>query len=442
MPVLPSKTTTPRPNTPAHIQHLCRQSAEARLQANSKDALTLALQAAETLDRLPADKHNPAELVLLRWSVSIEAALVNVENCAEYPDALRFALQALKAADEYAGQTGEQQWRSFVLNVVGDILVRVGQPQEGLQYCLLALPMRIAEGDEMSLCWSLVNTAKVYIALGKYDHALQYTQTAQKYALSEDMHYAATIISTLLAKLYLLRGDYSSEFALALEAIAHAEALVRGAKSFPQLLPETLVCKAAMMRHQEDLNNAVQALDEAEIIAGSGELRAVLVEVYRERARVMSSLHKPKEAENLRERAAALEQRIKGEEIQVSITRILDGTSPLDSHTDLLRRLRTSSAAALGQSKMSSPLPLPPSKFTSRLKTAPILVHEVLTATEWHIANLLADGWTSVEIADALYISKKTAENHHDNIGVKIGSYYAQPRASKRIIIRFLRSFG
>lgn len=440
MPVLPSKNTMPSPNTPAHIQHLCRQSAEARLQANSKDALTLALQAAETLDKLHADKHNPAELMLLRWSVSIEAALVNVENLAEYPDALRFALQALKAADEYAAQTGEQQWRSFVLNVVGDILVRVGQPQEGLQYCLLALPMRIAEGDEMSLCWSLVNTAKAYMALGKYDHALQYTQTAQKYALSEDMHYAATIISTLLAKLYLLRGEYSSEFALASEAIAHAEALARGAKSFQQLLPETLVCKAAMMRHQEDLNNAVQVLEEAEIIAASGELRAVLVEVYRERALVMSSLHKPKEAEILRARAAALEQRIKGEEIQVSITRILDGTSPLDSHTDLLSRLRTSSVAALKQSKTSSPLP--PSKSTSRLKTAPILVHEVLTATEWHIASLFADGWTSAEIADALYISKKTAENHRNTIGVKIGSYYAQARASKRMITRFVRSFG
>lgn len=440
MPVLPSKNTAPRPNTPAHIQHLCRQSAEARLQANSKDALHLALQAAEALDRLPADKHNPAELVLLRWSVSIEAALVNVENLAEYPDALRFALQALRAADEYAAQTVEQQWRSFVLNVVGDILVRVGQPQEGLQYCLLALPMRIAEGDEMSLCWSLVNTAKAYMALGKYDHALEYAQTAQKYALSEDIHYAATIISTLLARLYLLRGEYSSEFVLALEAIAHAEPLARGAKSFPQLLPETLVCKAAMMRHQEDLNNAVQALDEAEIIAGSGELRAVLVEVYRERARVMSALHKPKEAEILRERAAALEQRIKGEETQASITRIVDGTSPLGSHTDLLHRLRTSSAAALRQPQTSPPLA--PSKSTSRLKTVPILVHEVLTATEWHIANLFADGWTSAEIADALYISKKTAENHRDKIGVKIGSYYGQPRASKRIIVRFVRSFG
>lgn len=440
MPVLPSKNNAPRPDTPAHIQHLCQQSAQARLQANSKDALHLALQAAEVLECLPPDKHNPAELALLRWSVSIEAALVNVENLAEYPDALRFAFQALRAADEYATQTGEQQWRSFVLNVVGDILVRVGQPQEGLQYCLLALPMRIAEGDEMSLCWSLVNTAKSYMALGRYDHALEYTQTAQKYALSGDMPYPATVISTLLAKLYLLRGEYSSEFVLALEAIAHAEALARGTKSFPQLLPDILICKAAMMGHQEDLKNAVQALDEAEIIAGSGELRAVLVEVYRERARVMSSLHKPKEAENLRERAAALEERIKGEETQASITRIVEGTSPLGSHTNVLHHLRTSSAAALKQSKTSSPLP--PSKSTSRLKTSPILVHEVLTATEWHIASLLADGWTSVEIADALYISKKTAENHRDNIGIKIGSYYAQPRASKRMITRFVRSFG
>lgn len=451
MPVLPSKNATPRPNTSAHIQHLCRQSAEARLQARSKDALTLALQAAEALENLPTDTHNPAEHALLRWSVSIEAALVHSENLAEYPNALRFALAAWRAAEEYATHTGEQRWRSFVLNVVADIFVRVGMPQEGLQYCLLALPMRITEDDEMSLCWSLVNTAKAYLALGNIDHALQYAHTAQKYALSGDMHYPATVVSILLARLHLLRSKIGLEFTPAWEAIMHAEALARGTKEFPQLLAEALVSKAAIMRHKGDCTNAVQALDEAEIIAGNGELRAVLGEVYRERAMLPSAFHKKKvEVAILTERATALEQRCKGEEVQESVLRIMEGMPSPDAEGDVLNRLRTSTHAAFTQevaffsvqSHKSKSKFKPASKSQSLHKPVPILIHNVLTATEWHIASLVADGWTSMEIAEALYISESTAERHRDNIGTKIGNYYGQPKATKRMIVRFVRSFG
>ncbi len=429
MPVLPSKNAVPPKDSPTHIEHLCRRSAEARVQGKSREALRLALEAASKLKNIPTDTNNPTEHSLLRCATNIESALVNTENFAEYADALRYALEALRAGKDYATQTGDHHWRSFVLNILGDILVRAGKPHEGLHYCVLALPMRLAEGDEVSLCWSLMNCAKAYMALGNTEHAMEYAQAAQKYCLSDAMTYPATATSTLLATLHLLRNEYPS----ALEALAHAEALARGQK-YLHRLPEILAYKAAIMRHRGELADALQALDEAEIIAAEGELRAVLVEVYRERALVLADMHKSADAALVRERAVALEQRCTGSEVQHAITRLLEGKTLANLHENKHHNSRI-----LKQAPISSPSePAPKSLLTA----APVLVHELLTPTEWHIASLLADSWTNAEIAQALYISKRTVEQHRANILAKLKTYYALPRASNRIMTRFVRSFG
>lgn len=46
---------------------------------------------------------------------------------------------------------------------------------------------------------------------------------------------------------------------------------------------------------------------------------------------------------------------------------------------------------------------------------------ENLTKTELNILRMIADGLTSKDIADELFISFKTVENHRSNISGKLG---------------------
>jgi tetratricopeptide (TPR) repeat protein len=208
------KIPTIQPNTPAHIADVCRKSAEARLQARSNDALRLAAEAIQALTRVSDKEQQSPEYSSLRHLVNREAALVQAENTAEYAQALGYAIEALRAtaSDDY-------QWRGFALNVIGDIFVRAGMAEKGLQYCLLALPMRIQAGDEMSLCWSLINCAEAYCALGNTECAFEYAHTARKYTLAGDMTYPETAVSTLLGRLHLLDSEQPSASA---DTFAHA----------------------------------------------------------------------------------------------------------------------------------------------------------------------------------------------------------------------------
>lgn len=68
-------------------------------------------------------------------------------------------------------------------------------------------------------------------------------------------------------------------------------------------------------------------------------------------------------------------------------------------------------------------LPAPPPAAGAVAVLAPVVAPpaEAVTPREAEVLQLLADGWSTVEVAGRLYISQKTVKNHLGSIYAKLG---------------------
>jgi DNA-binding NarL/FixJ family response regulator len=81
-----------------------------------------------------------------------------------------------------------------------------------------------------------------------------------------------------------------------------------------------------------------------------------------------------------------------------------------DPHARTLLDVAAQQARALGMTP-----------FIPRIEKVKIAPDNPLTPREWEVARLVADGKTNREIAAALYLSDRTAQNHVQHILTKLG---------------------
>jgi predicted ATPase/DNA-binding NarL/FixJ family response regulator len=300
--------------------------------------------------------------------------------------ALTHAQEALRLATEIE----HQEWRVSAYWMIGHIYLQMLAPTLALQALETGLSLARELNSALWTTWLRADQAQAYMLkqeLPRAEAALMVIMPREQAPrMTPERH-----VARAWAELTLAQGEPGTALQIAEHLLTSVPGNVSGQPAQP--IPHLLKVKGEALIALQRLDQATEVLEAAKQGALERQDRSVLWTVHRSLGRVYQTLRRAEEA---RREFVAARQLI--EELAATI----EDASLRDQF------LRT----ALGS--LPQETPLPPHEATKRAFGG-------LTAREYEVAALIAQGKTSREIADLLVVSERTAEGHVSNILGKLG---------------------
>lgn len=343
-----------------------------------------------------------------------------------YDEALRLHREALVLARSI----GDTRSIAVTLSNLGSVSYFLGKEDEALRFWEEGRGYLFEIGDVSAAALNLMNTGALLFQIGEYAKAETYHQRAL--ALQRQMNSQRDIPYTLLnlSETATMLGDMT----LAHDSVAEAISLFRELGA-PELLGIAYSGRARIafvdgnpveaaayllesMQSLADGQNQQPVVENADLLAeiciarGMPAAAAELVSAAeRARERMGATAFAPRQATlaRVREEArAALDDE--------AFAAAVEAGEALDAEA-LARRVTRLAREVVGRQQREPALPV---AHTDEPTPAPDTEHH-LTAREVEVLTLLAQGNSTQQIADALYVSPRTAATHINNILGKLG---------------------
>ena len=281
----------------------------------------------------------------------------------------RFAREAVALYEEI----GDKHMVTVAKNQLANVLFSAGDPHLAASICEDALEQAKRIGDPALVAMQPNNLGRIYGHLGDYARAEALIETALETFRAVDDPWATA--SALLFLGRVVRARKQPERALTL--------IQEGLSIYSSLEDWAVVarCLEGIAGVAIDLRQSAAA---ARLIAGSAAIR--------------TTIGHPVDGEDLAEY----------EEIVAHITRDLDNATML--------RIQAEAMAAPPETIVREALALSVPNANQR-ESSPL---ELLTSREFDVLHLLVEGSSNREIADALFISERTVDNHVFHILAKL----------------------
>ncbi|GAC1473345.1 MAG: hypothetical protein PVSMB5_24410 [Ktedonobacteraceae bacterium] len=304
----------------------------------------------------------------------------------EFGPALSHAHEALRIATEIE----HRQWMVSTSYALGHIYVLLFAPAQAMTALEAGLSLARELGSTFWMATLAANLGRVYVL----KHDLPEAFATLQAIMPREQHprnMAERQIALAWGELVLAQGEPGLALQIAEQLLASAPGKVPGQSTQP--IPHLLKLKGEALMALSHLDEAVEALEDARRGAVARNARPVLWTIHRSLGRAYQLLQRKDQARQ--ERAA-------GRQVIEELATTIDDASLREQ---FLR-------AALDSFPMEKPaLPREVARHA----------FGGLTAREREVAQLVAQGKTSREIADLLVVSERTAEVHVSNILGKLG---------------------
>jgi len=338
--------------------------------------------------------HDAAESLRLARQIDALAGQAFAENTlahtllsfGEFGPALSHAHEASRIASEIE----HQQWMVSTSYALGHIYVLLLAPAQAMSALEGGLSLARELGSTFWMATLAASLGRAYIL----NHNLPQAQASLQAIMPREQrprNIAERQIALAWGELALAQGEPDMALHLAERLLASVPGLVPGQPAQP--IPHLLKLKGEALLALSQLDEAVEALEDARRGAVARNARPVLWTIHCALGRVYQLLQREEQADQAR---AAARQLI--EELATTI-----------DDASLREQFERAALASL------------PQETPRLLRDAARQAFGGLTAREREVAALIAQGKTSREIAGLLVVSERTAEGHASNILGKLG---------------------
>jgi predicted ATPase/DNA-binding CsgD family transcriptional regulator len=301
---------------------------------------------------------------------------------------------------------------------LGFLALLRGEPEIATLWFEEALRTGHDAGDLHLVAQASANLAAIALNAGDHERAdvLLHESLRLMQALGNRRHLPSVLV--MLAQMALRRGDHTT----AIPHIEEALAIARATGSMPDVAEASIVLARAS-RLKGDLDRARQALRESMIISQRLHERTSAAQCLDEFAALAIAAGDLDQAARLLgaadgvlahaglPRMAGLPQA--DHELQVTTLRTALGVAVLEAARGAGRAMTLDEAIGEALAYMPSTGATAPG--------TPAMDTGGLSPRELEVLRLIADGATDQQVADALFISRRTATNHAANILAKLG---------------------
>lgn len=341
---------------------------------------------------------------------------------------LHASLDSFTEALRLYSQLGKKSFVALAMNHIGIVKAKLGAYPQGLAWLKKSLKIRTELGDNYGLASSYCNLGEALRNKGDFEQAIHFGALGAN--ISENLgdkerlaqHYNQLAQSYLSNSSYPEAREYSQS---ALELATEIKDLKQQVESL-RLLAKTFEQTGEL---QESINFYKQYIETKQLLQEQqtkNKVQTLLVEFDVERMKHEAEINKLKSEQYQREltlknkelTALALHLVNKNEFLKTIGDKITEDVSNTSQVIKNLSKLVQDGANSEDEWRLFEKqfLQVNPD-FTTRLAEAS---GGNLTATELKICSLLRTGLNSQEVANVLFLSKRTVENHRYNIHRKL----------------------
>ncbi|HYF02987.1 MAG TPA: tetratricopeptide repeat protein [Patescibacteria group bacterium] len=341
---------------------------------------------------------------------------------------LHSALQSFTEALQLYSKLGQRRFIALAMNHIGVAKVRLGAYTQGMAWLKKALKIRIELQDDYGLASSYCNLGEAHRLKGDFPQAIHFGQLGADISRSLGDKERLAHHYTCLAENYAANSSYAEAFETAYQALALAREIndAKQQAAALKLLADTSEKKGDL---QQSINYYRQFIEARQLLQEQqvrNKVQTLLIEFDVERIRHEAEINKLKSEQFEREialknkelTALALHLVNKNEFLKTIGEQISEDVTNTSEVIKNLSKIVQDGAGSETEWKLFEKqfLQVNPD-FTTRLEESS---GGSLSATELKICSLLRTGLNSQEVANVLFLSKRTVENHRYNIHRKL----------------------